>query len=82
MLLMLLSLGRGGDTGDWSWVRKSLYTLQGSGTKQFGLFNLNILNTRRGSPVDRTPSTAEAPLIGKIHHFSKMAVTFEPLMGF
>ena len=33
--------------------------------------------TRRGSPVDRRPSTAEAPPIGKIHPFSKMAVTFE-----
>ena len=28
------------------------------------------------------PSTPEAPPIGKIHPFSKMAVTFEPLMGF
>ena len=38
--------------------------------------------TRRGSPVDRRPSTAEAPPIVKIHPFSKMAVTFEPLTGF
>ena len=38
--------------------------------------------TRRGSPVDCRPSTAEAPPIGKIHPFSKMAVTFEPLIGF
>ena len=38
--------------------------------------------TRRGSPVDRRPSTAEAPPIAKIHPFSKMAVTFEPLKGF
>ena len=29
-----------------------------------------------------TPSPAEAPPIGKIRPFSKMAVTFEPLMGF
>ena len=41
-----------------------------------------LRETRQGSPVDRRPSTAEAPPIGKIHPFSKMAVTFEPLMGF
>ena len=28
------------------------------------------------------PFTAEAPPIGKIHPFSKMAVTFEPVMQF
>ena len=38
--------------------------------------------TRRSSPVYRRPSTAEAPPIGKIHPFSKMSVTFEPLIGF
>ena len=38
--------------------------------------------TRQGSPVDRRPSTDEAPPIGKINPFSKMAVTFEPLMRF
>ena len=38
--------------------------------------------TRRGSPVDRRPSTAEAPPTGEIHPFSKIAVTFEPLIGF
>ena len=38
--------------------------------------------TRRGSPVDRRPSTAEAPPKAKIHPFSKMAVTVEPLMRF
>ena len=32
--------------------------------------------------VDNRPSTAEAPPIGKIHSFSKIAVTLEPLMGF
>ena len=37
---------------------------------------------RRGSPVDRRPSTAEAPPRGEIHPFSKMAVTFEPLIRF
>ena len=30
----------------------------------------------------RRPSPNEAPPIGKIHPFCKMAVTFEPLMGF
>ena len=39
------------------------------------------LLTRRGSPVDRRPSTAEAPPKGEIHPFSKMAITFEPLIG-
>ena len=38
--------------------------------------------TKRGSSVDRRPSTDEARPIGKIHPFSKMAITFEPLMGF
>ena len=41
-----------------------------------------FLKTRRGSPVDRRPSTAETPPLGKIHAFSKMAITFEPLMQF
>ena len=36
--------------------------------------------TRRGSPVDCRPSTAEAPPIGKIHPFSKMAVILEPVI--
>ena len=35
------------------------------------------LETRQGRP-----STDEAPPIGKMHPFSKMAVTFEPLMRF
>ena len=38
--------------------------------------------TRRGSPVDRRPSTAEDPPIGKINPLSKMAVIIEPLMWF
>ena len=42
----------------------------------------SVFKTRRGSPVDHRPSTAEAPPTGKIHPFSKMAVTFEPLMRF
>ena len=45
---------------------------------KFVLFKIS----RRGSPVDRRPSTAEAPPTGEIHPFSKMAVTFEPLIGF
>ena len=40
------------------------------------------LKSRQGSPVDRRTSTAEAPPIGKIHHFSKITVTFKPVMGF
>ena len=38
---------------------------------------VKVNQTRRGSPVDRRPSTAEAPITGEIHPFSKMAVTFE-----
>ena len=38
--------------------------------------------TRRSSPVDRRPSTAEAPPIGQTHPFSKIAVTFEPVVQF
>ena len=33
-------------------------------------------------PVDNRPSTAEAPSIGKIHPFSKIAVTLEPVLRF
>ena len=42
----------------------------------------NDKKTRWSSPVDRRPSTAEEPPIGEIHPFSKMTVTFEPLVGF
>ena len=42
---------------------------------------VEIYETRWCSPVDSRPSTAEAPPIGKIHPFSKMAATFEPLIG-
>ena len=42
----------------------------------------SLQKTRRGCPVDRRPSTVEAPPIGEIHPFSKMAVTFEPLIRF
>ena len=38
------------------------------------------IETRRGSPVDRRISTAEAPPIGKVHPFSKIAVTLETVM--
>ena len=34
------------------------------------------------SPVDNRPFTAEAPPINKIHPFSKIAVTLEPVMHF
>ena len=40
------------------------------------------INTRRGSPIDSRPSPAETPPIGKIHAFSKIAVTLEPLVRF
>ena len=33
-------------------------------------------------PVNNRPSTAEAPPIGKIHPFSKIAVTLEPALRF
>ena len=56
---------------DWSGDAKTYQRANNVGVK-----------TRRGSPVDRRPSTAETPPIGKIRHVSKMAVTFEPLMGF
>ena len=36
-------------------------------------FYVPIWKTRRGSPLDRRSSTAEAPPIGKIHPFCKMA---------
>ena len=47
-----------------------------------GVRDEDQLKTRRGSPVDRRPSTTEAPQRGEIHPFSKMTVTFEPLNGF
>ena len=48
--------------------------------QQYSVVTWHYIETRRGSPVDRRPSTAEAPPIAKIHPFSKMAVTFEPLI--
>ena len=36
----------------------------------------------RVGPVDNRPSTAEAPPIGKINIFSKIAVTLEPVVPF
>ena len=41
---------------------------------------IKTTKTRRDSPVDCRPSTAEAPQRFKIHPISKMAVTFEPVM--
>ena len=38
--------------------------------------------TRQGSLVNHRSSTAEAPQIGKIHLFSKISVTLEPVMQF
>ena len=52
---------------------------------QQSLLNIKYLKenkTRQGSPVDCRPSTNEAPPIGKIHLFSKIAVTLEPVMQF
>ena len=43
--------------------------------------NLMILFKLVG-PVDNRPSTVEAPPIRKIHPFSKIAVTLEPVMQF
>ena len=40
------------------------------------------IKTRWGSPVDCRPSSAEAPPIGRIYPFSKIAVTLEPVMQF
>ena len=50
--------------------------------KNLERFDQQQQKTRRGSPIDRRPSTAEAPPIGEIGPFSKMALTFEPLIGF
>ena len=44
------------------------------------LHNSTLLYT--AFDFDRRPSTAEAPPIVKIHLFSKMAVTFEPVIRF
>ena len=41
-----------------------------------------VSKTRRGSPVECRPSTAEAPQIGKINPFIKIAVTLKPAMQF
>ena len=38
------------------------------------------LENRRGSPIDRRPSTDEAPPIGTIHPFSKITITLEPVV--
>ena len=47
-------------------------------TPHYGL----IKETKRGSPIGCRPSTAEAPLIGKIHTFNNIAVTLVPVMKF
>ena len=56
--------------------------LRAGGVAPSGLGHGAAWETRRGSPVDRRPSPAEASPIGQINPFSEMAVTFEPLMGF
>ena len=33
-------------------------------------------------PVDNRPSTVETPPLGKIHPFSRITVTLEPVMQF
>ena len=43
---------------------------------------LSITKLDGVGPVDNRPSTAGAPPIGKIHPFSKIAVTSEPVMRF
>ena len=54
--------------------------------EQVNMFNLYMpykLKILDGvGPVDDRPSTAEAPPIGKIQPFSKIAVTLEPVMRF
>ena len=46
------------------------------------MYNLQVNNINKtGSPIDRKPFTAEGPPIGKIHPFSKMAKTLEPVIS-
>ena len=40
-------------------------------------FTEYVLHSKRRSPVDRQPSTAEVPPTGKIHPVSKIAVSLE-----
>ena len=46
------------------------------------IFFPSLYRNKRGSPVDRRPSTAEAPPMCKIHPFSKNVVTLESVMQF
>ena len=55
------------------------------------IWNTPLINRQSGpdsrkldgvSPVDNRPSTAEAPPIGKIQPFSKIALTLEPALQF
>ena len=51
----------------------------------FGGIIKEILSSYKTSLLCRLQTQTlpdEAPIIGKIHCFSKMAITFEPLMGF
>ena len=56
--------------GQYTWDPQCFYRFQTP-------YKTSLLRRLQGRP-----SPAEAPPIGKIHPFSKMAVTFEPLMGF
>ena len=48
------------------------------------LYNIYNITQKQGccAGCRRRPSPNEAPPIGKIYRFSKMAITFVPLMGF
>ena len=52
-----------------------------SGIRGFSQYT-PLYKNRWCSPVDCRPSPVQAPPIGKIHPFSKMALIFKPLMGF
>ena len=55
--------------------KMQMCTVQGNMTKILFInlkpWSSGAIKTRRSSPVDRRPSTAEAPPIGKIYPFSK-----------
>ena len=62
--------------------KNELHKLRGV---KFGSLNVQIRNNFKTSLLRRLQAQTlpdEAPPIGKIHRFSKMAVTFEPLIGF
>ena len=63
-------------------AQQSLKTIVSASIVTLFIVMQMLYKTRRGSPVDCRPPLAKAPIIAKLHTFSKMAVTFEPLMGF